>query len=45
MQNLVWKVETGWIWSRGTWTKTKDTRTEMCGDGDGTAVKEDADIV
>ena len=42
---LCMKIETGWIWSGGAWTKTKDTRTEMCGDGEGATVKDDAAIV
>ena len=37
MQNFGWKAETWWIWSRGTWTTSKDTWTEMCGDGEGAA--------
>ena len=45
MYNFAWKAETGWIWSGGTWNITKDTWTEMCGNGERTTVKDDTAIV
>ena len=44
MENFAWKAETRWNWSGGT-SNTKDTWAEMCGDGEGAAVKDDAAIV
>ena len=44
MKNFVWKVETGWTWKGGSST-TKDTWTEIWGDGEGAAIKDDAAVV
>ena len=41
MQNLEWKAETGWTWTGGS-TTSKYTWTEIWGDGEGAAIKDDA---
>ena len=44
MLDFARKAESRWIWSEGTST-TKDTWVEMCGDGEGAAIKDDAALV
>ena len=44
MENCVGAAETGWVWTGGTST-SKDTCTEIWGDGAGAAVKDGAAIV
>ena len=44
MENRAWAIESGWTWSGGT-TTTKDTWTEIWGDGADSAVKDGAAIV
>ena len=43
-ENRDWAIETGWTWSGGN-SSTKDTWTEIWGDGADAAVKDDAAIV
>ena len=44
MENRVGAAETGWVWTGGT-TSSKDTWTEIWGDGIDAAVKDGAAIV
>ena len=44
MQNLAWAIESEFSWT-GLSTTTKDTWTEIWGDGAGAAVKDDTAIV
>ena len=44
MKNRAWAIETGWTWTGGSST-SKDTWTEVWGDGEGVAVKDGAAIV
>ena len=43
-ESRAWAIEFGWTWSGGT-TSSKDTWTEIWGDGIDAAVKDDAAIV
>ena len=40
----IWTIESGWSWS-GSSTTSADSWIDICGDGEGAAVKDDAAIV
>ena len=40
----IWTIESGWSWS-GCSTTSADSWIDICGDGEGAAVKDDATIV
>ena len=44
MENCSWAIESGWTWTGGS-TTSKDTWTEIWGDGADAAVKDSAAIV
>ena len=44
MENCVGEAETGWIWTGGS-TSSKDTCSEICGNGIDAAVKDGTAIV
>ena len=44
MDNRAGAIETGWTWTGGS-TCSKDTWSEIWGDGTGAAVKDDAAVV